>query len=142
MKELEIVGNKTICPVIAFINGNKLLVGLRNYYQGKEKTVSVWTIPGGRCDEGETVGVTLKREVVEEVGITDFKVNKFLGKVPGAKAGDIVYTFMGETCQMPKLAEPEKFSEWTWMDLNEIPENFVNEKVLNLVKKEQIQRTI
>lgn len=31
--------------------------------------------------------------------------------------------------------EPEKFSEWKWCDIDEIPENFINPPALELARK-------
>lgn len=135
MEELNIIGTDNMCPVVGLVNDNRLLIGLRNYTPDKWKTISVWTIPGGRCDDGETLGVTLKREVAEEVGITDFNITSFLGTVPGAKEGDIVYVFTGNTKQEAKLMEPEKFSEWAWVGIDKVPENFINIEALELINR-------
>jgi ADP-ribose pyrophosphatase YjhB (NUDIX family) len=131
---LKKVGTNKMCPAVFILKGDKLLIGLRNYTPDKWKKISVWTIPGGRCDEGESLEETLRRETAEEVGITDLKITNYLGKVPGAKEGDIVFAFKGETNQVPKLMEPEKFSEWKWCKLSEIPENFINPAALKLIK--------
>lgn len=136
MKELDIIGDGSICPVVAIVRVNSLLIGLRHYTPDKWKTTSVWTFPGGRCDDGEQLLNTLKREVAEETGINDLKLKNFLGRVRGAKAGDWVYIFTGETNLEPTLLEPEKFSEWKWTDVDQIPKNFINSRVLNLVMKE------
>lgn len=134
MKELSLLGNTTFCPAIALIRGTQILTGLRHYTPDKWKHISVWTIPGGRSDDGETIEITLRREVAEEIGVTDFDISHFLGTVDGAKEGDIVYLFAGSTTQEPQNIEPEKFSEWAWMDINEIPENFINPKLLIMIK--------
>ena len=84
--------------------------------------------------KNETVEQTLRRETEEEIGVSDLNISDFLGEVPGAKEGDIVYVFIGEIKQEPRLMEPEKFSEWKWIDIHEIPNNFINLGVLNLVK--------
>lgn len=126
-------GNKDV-PVAFIFKNNKLLIGLRNYTPDKWKKISVWTAPGGRCDDCETLETTLRREVEEEVGINDLKITKYLGNVPGAKEGDIVFVFKAETSQEPKLMEPTKFSEWRWCAVSEIPSNFINPNALKLIK--------
>lgn len=125
-------GNKDV-PVVFIFKNDKLLIGLRNYTPDKWKNISVWTAPGGRCDNGETFETTLRREVSEEVGINDLKITEYLGNVPGAKEGDIVFVFKAETTQEPKLMETEKFSEWKWCLLSEIPSNFINPESLKLI---------
>ena len=119
---------------VAFIfKENKLLIGLRNYTADKWKDISVWTAPGGRCNEDETIETTLRREVFEEVGIDDLVITQYLGDVPGAKEGDFVYVFEAETNQEPKLIEPEKFSEWQLCKVSQIPKNFINPEALKLI---------
>jgi ADP-ribose pyrophosphatase YjhB (NUDIX family) len=134
-KILNKIGNNYLCPVVAIIRRNKILIGLRNYTADKWKEISVWTLPGGRYDEGEAIETTLRREVAEEVGIRDLAISQFLGIVPGAKEGDQVYIFKATTSREPILMEPEKFSEWRWVPLSKIPENFINEAALKLIKK-------
>ncbi|HLD90335.1 MAG TPA: NUDIX hydrolase [Patescibacteria group bacterium] len=125
-------GNKNV-PIAFIFKNDKVLIGLRNYTPDKWKNISVWTAPGGRCDSSETLETTLRREVVEEVGIDDLKIVEYLGSVPGAKEGDIVFVFKAETTQEPKLMEPEKFSEWKWCKVSEIPSNFINPDALKLI---------
>jgi len=134
MEKLQETGNPKICPTIAIIKNNQLLIGLRHYTPEKWQMLSVWTIPGGRCDDNEKIENALKREVAEEIGITDLNITDFLGEVEGVKDKDIVYVFAGNTNQEPKLLEPEKFSEWKWQDIDKIPENFINLKSLVLIK--------
>ena len=75
----------------------------------------------------------MEKELFEEVGIDDLIITKYLGSVPGAKEGDIVFVFRAETSQEPKLMEPEKFSEWKWCKISEIPSNFINPEALKLI---------
>jgi len=133
-KKLSEIGDEKICPIAVIIKGNKVLIGLRNYKKGKDKGISVWTFPGGRCDRGEAVEKTLRREVAEETGINDFLIEKFIGEVAGAKKGDIVYMFLGSTEQESKNMEPEKFSEWRWKSIKNIPSDFINPSELTLIK--------
>lgn len=128
----KIGGNKDV-PVAFIFRDNKLLIGLRNYTPDKWKDISVWTAPGGRCDNGETLETTLRREVLEEIGIDDLKITEYLGSVLGAKEGDVVFVFKAETCEEPILTELEKFSEWKWCSLSQIPSNFINPEALKLI---------
>ena len=125
-------GNKDV-PVAFIFKGDKLLIGLRNYTPDKWKNISAWTAPGGRCGGGETLETTLRREILEEVCIDDIKITEYLGSVSGAKEEDIVFVFKAETSQEPKLMEPEKFSEWKWCKVSEIPSNFINPESLKLI---------
>jgi hypothetical protein len=58
-----------------------------------------------------------------------------LGEVPGAMPGDTLFFFIGTTDEEPRLMEPEKFSEWKWCGLSEMPENFINHAALALAKE-------
>lgn len=117
--QLAKIGDITTCPSAIIIKNKKILLGLRNYTPDKWKDISVWTTPGGRCDPGETIEAALRREAREEVNITDFVIVDFIGQVPGAKEGDTVLIFYCTTEQEPTLMEPEKFSEWRWVPVEE-----------------------
>ena len=130
---LQKKGSNKDVPIAFIFKNNRLLIGLRNYTPDKWKSISVWTAPGGRCDGGETMETTLRREVLEEVGIDDLTITEYLGSVTGAKEGDIVFVFKAETSQEPKLMEPGKFSEWKWCEVSQIPSNFINPESLKLI---------
>ena len=85
------------------------------------------------ADTQKCLRVSGKHNDLEEVGIDDLKITEYLGSVPEAKGGDIVFVFKAETTQEPKLMEPEKFSEWKWCKLSEIPSNFINPGTLKLI---------
>jgi len=140
VSKLKEIGDGLICPVALVFNEGKILIGLRNYTLDKYKDISVWTLPGGRSEPGELIEKTLRREIDEEVGVNDLKIIKFLGKFVGAKEGDIVYLFLCITSQDYKLKEPEKFSEWRWVKIPEIPKNFINDGVLEFIKKNRFFR--
>lgn len=133
LDKLSQLGNESICPVAILIKDGKILCGLRHYKADKWKEISVWTCPGGKCDEGEIIEEALRRETAEETGITEFNILEYVEEVPGAAEGDIVPVFICETSQSPVLMEPEKFSEWKWFLPNKIPDNFINDKVRKII---------
>ncbi len=134
MHHLLTVGTAKDCPVAIFIRDGRMLVGLRHYTPEKWKAISVWTVPGGRCESnGETLEETLRREVREEIGVTDFRILEYIGTVPGAMEGDTVHLVGAETHQEPRNCEEEKFSEWKWISLDEMPENFINPPALEVI---------
>jgi ADP-ribose pyrophosphatase YjhB (NUDIX family) len=135
--KLKQMGDSRTCPAAFVVRDGKILIGFRHYTQEQWKQIDVWTCPGGRCDEGEAVEKTLRRETAEEIGVDELEICEYLGEVPGAKEGDIVPVFV---CRMgpgqePKLMEPEKFSEWRWVTPEEVPENFINPRGLALVRE-------
>lgn len=123
-----------ICTAGVFMKNGKVLLGLRNYKTQQYKDGDFWTTPGGRCDEGEEIEATLRREVEEEIGVKNFEIKEKLGAVPGAKEGDEVHVFLCRTEEEPTLMEPEKFKEWKWFDPKEIPNNFLNKDVLKMIQ--------
>jgi 8-oxo-dGTP diphosphatase len=137
MNRLNDTGTVTTCPVAIIIKNDQILLGLRNYTQDKWREVSVWTVPGGRCDAGETIEQTLRREVGEEIGIHDLEIIRYIGEVPGAKEGDRVLVYVCYTLSAPQLMEPEKFTEWKWFSMEDycggIPDQFINEDLRNLI---------
>lgn len=126
------------CATIFLFKNGKVLVGKRHYTPDKWKDIVVWTTPGGRCDPGEELVDTLRREVAEETGITNFEIIKFLGQTPGGREIDRVHAFLGTTDQEPQLLEPDKFSEWKWIDTDHMPEDFVNPKQWELLKSNRV----
>lgn len=112
----------------------KVLMGLRAY-----KKATVWTFPGGRRDFGEEPEKNLKREVEEEIGITDLEIVRKLGKKEGVAEGpegkDQVFVYECTTKQEPKNMEPQKFVEWQWFDPNNLPENIIDPQDKKFLKK-------
>lgn len=117
--KLKEIGNEKKCPIAIMMRDGKILTGYRNYTKDKWKDISVWTVPGGRCDNGEMIEDALRREVAEEVGITDFEIVDFIGETAGAQEGDILPIFFCTTEEEARLMEPEKFSEWRWITTDE-----------------------
>ena len=105
------------------LKDGKILLILRknnNEYNG------IWSNPGGKVEEGETVEEAVIREIREELGIGvkivrklsdyyDYKNNEIYGIYPGYEVR-IVY---GE----PEIKEPNKIGEIRYFSLDELPIN-------------------
>ncbi|HSE35633.1 MAG TPA: NUDIX domain-containing protein [Candidatus Paceibacterota bacterium] len=127
LAELEMISDAQTCSAAIFIRDGAILLGLRNYIRHDEwKTVPLWTTPGGRCNIGESVGNGLLREIHEETGMKDIEIHSYIGNYPGAKAGDIVHVFVCESPNEPALMEPDKFSEWQWHPISDLPVNVIS----------------
>jgi len=132
-RQLARPGDRSLCPGVFVLRGDLVLVGLRRYAKSQIGKTDLWTIPGGRCEEGETIGRAVRREAAEEAGLTDIELIAWLAEIPGARQGDIVPLFIGRSPQEPKLMEPEKFAEWRWCRPAEVPQPFINPPALELV---------
>jgi len=124
---------KKVCALVIFDKG-KVLLGLREY--SKDKSVADFKggvvrdflmIPGGRSEIGEDLLGTITREVKEEINVDSFKIKKYLGNIPGYLTDDIVETFLIEVDNLDQIKnnEPEKFKEWKFFDINEIPQDML-----------------
>ena len=118
-----------------FFKNEKILMGLRKY----DINNCVWTFPGGRCELGESPKSCLKREVKEETGIDEINIICLLGKKKGvykdSDGQDEVYMYKCTTTQKPKLIEKEKFIEWKWFNKKLLPENLIDPKDVDYIKK-------
>lgn len=128
---LQQIGEKEHEGVHAvIIKDGKILRGLRNYDSGPK-----WIIPGGRCEENETLADALRREIKEETGIENYLDLKYLGKVEGIHQGYKTNVFHVETEEEPDLKEAENFGEWKWMTLKESEKLGANPLITELIKK-------
>lgn len=130
-KVLNRIGKKEHEGVHAvIIKDGKILRGLREYESGVK-----WIIPGGRCEDNETLAQALRREIKEETGIEEYKVVKYLGQVEGIHRGYRTNVFVVNTDDEPNLMEKEKFAEWKWMSLKESEKLGANPRITELIKK-------
>ena len=112
---IETIGQASDSVLAVIVKENMVLRGLRHY----SSSLALWTAPGGRCNPGETFESALHREVYEEIGVTNLIIQDFIGSAPGWQTGDTVHLFLCTTDQGVKLMEPEKFSEWRWVPIEE-----------------------
>jgi 8-oxo-dGTP diphosphatase len=118
--------------IFAFIRkDNEILMGLREYIKDRP----VWTYPGGRGQTNETLIDTLKREILEEIGISNVTPLRVIGQKDGVKEGDRVYFVECQISGDPILREPEKFKEWKWFPINQLPKNLIDKEDVKFLKR-------
>lgn len=97
----------------------KVLLGKRIGKTG----YGTWCLPGGHFEYGESLIDAAKRELEEETSILadDLEflhlVNDPMKNVHYVHIDFLAKKWAGE----PKVTEPEKFAEWEWFDLNNLP---------------------
>lgn len=123
-KFLEEMGDeKQTVELVVMNKQNQILLGLREYSKNFQGEIDRWIVPGGRSERGEKLRDTIRREIMEECNIGDYRITKYLGSGPGYKSGDIVNWFLIEvdTLSQIKNNEPEKFREWKFFELKDVP---------------------
>ncbi len=122
--------------VYVYDKQNRLLLGLRKSPHGN----GTWCPPGGHLEYGESFEQAASRETKEETNLdiapADVEVvgvtNDFFSE--SGKHYVTVHlkakVFSGEI----KLCEPDKFAEWRWFDMDNLPENMFLPAAQFLVK--------
>lgn len=129
--------------VIIKDNDGKILIGRRLSKHG----YNTWSIPGGHLEKFETPEMCAIRETEEETGIIieslkpDIFVNNFFKETN--KHYITLYFIAKKWSGIPKLKEPDKIGEWTFCDINELPDNLFSPfgNYVNIVKKKRKRHT-
>jgi len=106
---------------IFLFKDGKILLGKRIGKTG----YGTWCLPGGHFEWGESLIGAVKRELEEETSIIlnnlEFLhlINDPLEKVHYVHINFIAKNWSGEA----KVTEPDKFEEWQFFDLENLPEN-------------------
>ena len=116
------------------IKDNKLLVQRR---QGSKLWPGFYGVPAGHIDKGENQYDALIREAKEELGIKITKENiikeyvvlrRNYFEIDGKQLEPYIdyYFEINNYEGTPRIMEPDKCTELIWVDINDLPEPFVN----------------
>ncbi len=127
---------------IAVLNkDNKVFVAKR-----KNNPVDKWQMPQGGVDENEGLLTAMKRELLEETGISNIKILKELdywleyelpknlmgiiwkGKYRGQKQKWFIVRFEGKDSEINIKTKKPEFIEWKWLEIKELPNVIVDFK--------------
>jgi 8-oxo-dGTP diphosphatase len=116
-----------LATALILMRDNKILCVLRSgtgYYDG------YYALPGGKCDQGETILECSIREAYEELGVV--VQEDALACIHVVHRNDetiknwVLFFFVIDTWQGTLInKEPDKHSELAWFDIDEIPENLM-----------------
>ena len=127
--------------IIVLNKNNKVFVGKR-----KDNPGDKWQMPQGGVDEGEDYITAMKRELIEETGISSIKVIKELekiyqyelpenligiiwkGKYRGQKQKWYITRFLGEESEINLNTKHAEFIDWKWIEPKLLPEVIVSFK--------------
>ncbi len=87
-----------------------------------------WAPPGGHLEYGETPEQCASRETLEETGIiikpNDFKIIGITNDIFPDKHYITIHCVVKlNYTPQPTIKEPDKCSEWVWLDRKKLPEN-------------------
>lgn len=80
-----------------------------------------WSVPGGRCEPGETAAETAVREVREETGLT-VAAGRLVGRVERPGPAGVVYEIADVACTVlgGELAAGDDAAAVRWVDAAEL----------------------
>ena len=109
---------------VLIMNGDgEVLLGLRQGSHGAGE----WSFPGGHLEFGETVKDTAVREAKEEcnLDISDLELISIADEMRYLQSDGKHYLNVGFLAKSNsgevKLNEPDKWVEWHWFSLNDLP---------------------
>ena len=121
------VGVKTI-----IIYNRKMLLIKRVSTEG-----GVWEIPGGLMEFEEDLHTALRREIREETGLEDIRIDKLIYAMT-AKVSDerqiVGLGYISYANSDKVMLSPEEHTDYIWADKEQMI-NLLNEYMLNLIRE-------
>jgi 8-oxo-dGTP diphosphatase len=105
---------------IILVQDGKTLLGKRKNSHGEGQ----WAQPGGHLEAGESLEACVRRELLEETGITplSFRQGPWTNDIMETKHYVTLWVFVHHFEGTPQLMEPHKCEGWEWFGWNEFPE--------------------
>jgi len=97
-----------------------------------------WLLPGGKINQGETSLDGLKREIMEETGINDFKVKKVVDFEAWSEgdSGKSVATFLLNVDGVGDIVLSEEHDKYEWVLLENLSKyEFWHPSILERINK-------
>ena len=141
MKKDKILPLRTGVGIVVLNSENKVFVGKR-----RDNPIEKWQMPQGGVDPGESLIEAMRRELLEETGITNIKILKELnywleyelpkdligiiwkGKFRGQKQRWFIVKFLGTDKEVNVKTKFPEFIEWKWLNIEELPNVIVDFK--------------
>jgi putative (di)nucleoside polyphosphate hydrolase len=141
MKKDKILPLRTGVGIVVLNYENKVFVGKR-----RDNPIDKWQMPQGGVDPGESLIEAMRRELLEETGITNIKILKELnywleyelpkdligiiwkGKFRGQKQRWFIVKFLGTDKEVNVKTKSPEFIEWKWLNIEELPNVIVDFK--------------
>lgn len=91
---------------------------------------NVWALPGGKCDQGESIFATATREGYEEIGIqinqSDLQLMHIIHHIDQGIGNWVLFFFLIESWHGEIInQEPHKHSALQWFPIDQLPDNML-----------------
>jgi 8-oxo-dGTP diphosphatase len=102
---------------VIFDGDGRVLLLKHRFWKGQR-----WGLPGGLAKYGETLGATLRREMMEEAGLEVRPVKLMRVKTTGGRLAEFIV--LAEAAGVPVARSPEILEARFW-DIGGLPENML-----------------